>query len=73
MAGGTAFAAEFHGRKPWCRENCRGGFAVEPIRPEGAGRDTERRFLFADSCSRTRLTRRRSVVADADAQRLLAR
>ncbi len=58
MAGGTAFAAEFHGRKPWCRENCRGGFAVEPIRPEGAGRDTERRFLFADAADPAAFRRR---------------
>ena len=46
---GEAFAAEFHGRKRWCHETCRGAFAVGPIRPEGAGRDTGRRFLFSDA------------------------
>ncbi len=46
---GEAFAAEFHGCERWCRDNCRGAFSVEPIRPEGGGRDTGRRFLFADA------------------------
>ena len=56
---GEAFAGEFHGRKRWCRENCRGAFAVEPIRPEGgAGRDTGRRFLFADAADAAAFRRR---------------
>jgi hypothetical protein len=46
---GEAFAAEFHGRKRWCRENCRGAFAVEAVREEGAERDSGRRFLFSDA------------------------
>ena len=44
---GEAFAAEFHGRKRWCRDNCRGALPVERIRPGGGGRDTGRRFRFA--------------------------
>ena len=46
---GETFAAEFHGRKRWCRENCRDVFGVEPVREDGAGRDSGRRFLFADA------------------------
>lgn len=46
---GEAFADEFQRRKGWCRERCRGAFSVEPIRHDGAGRDTGRRFLFADA------------------------
>ena len=53
-----AFAGEFHGRKRWCRENCRGAFAVEPIRPEGGGRDAGRRFLFADAADAAAFRRR---------------
>ena len=55
---GEAFAAEFHGRKRWCRENCRGAFAVEPVREGGAGRDTGRRFLFADAVDAAAFRRR---------------
>ncbi len=55
---GEAFAAEFHGRKRWCRENCRGAFVVEPMREEGAGRDTGRRFLFADAADAAAFRRR---------------
>ena len=56
---GEAFAGEFHGRKRWCRENCRSGFAVEPIRPEGgAGRDSGRRFLFSDVADAAAFRRR---------------
>ena len=44
---GPAFAEAFQGRRLWCRANCRGAFAVEPIRPSG-GRDTGRRFRFSD-------------------------
>ena len=56
---GEAFAREFHGRKRWCREHCRGAFAVEPIRPEGgAGRDSGHRFLFADAADAAAFRRR---------------
>ena len=56
---GEAFAAEFHGRKRWCRENCRGAFAVEPIRPDGgAGRESGRRFLFSDAADAAAFRRR---------------
>ena len=56
---GEAFAGGFHGRKRWCRENCRSGFAVEPIRPEGgAGRDSGRRFLFSDQADAAAFRRR---------------
>ena len=55
---GEAFAAAFHGRKRWCRDNCRGAFAVEPIRPEGGGRDTGRRFLFAHAADAAAFRRR---------------
>ena len=46
---GEAFAGEFHGRKLWCRQNCAGAFSVEPIREDGMGRDTGRRFMFSDA------------------------
>ncbi len=55
---GEVFAAEFHGRKRWCRENCRGAFAVEPMREGGAGRDTGRRFLFSDAADAVAFRRR---------------
>ena len=55
---GEAFAAEFHGRERWCRDNCRGAFSVEPIRPEGGGRDTGRRFLFAGAADAAAFRRR---------------
>jgi hypothetical protein len=55
---GEAFAREIHGRKRWCREHCRSAFAVEPIRPEGEGRDTGRRFLFADAADAVAFRRR---------------
>ena len=55
---GEVFAAEFHGRKRWCRENCRGTFAVEPMREGGAGRDTGRRFLFSDAADAVPFRRR---------------
>ncbi len=45
---GEAFADEFHRLKLWCRENCEGVFAVEPIRRRGGGPDTGRRFRFSD-------------------------
>ena len=43
-----AFAAELHRLKRWCREHCEGAFSVEPIRGPAAGRDTGRRFRFAE-------------------------
>ena len=55
---GEAFAAEFHGRRRWCREHCRGAFSVEPIRPDGVGRDTGRRFLFSDAADAAAFRRR---------------
>ena len=55
---GEAFAAEFHGRKRRCREHCRGAFAVEPISEDGMGRDTGRRFLFADAADAAAFRRR---------------
>ena len=55
---GEAFAGGLHGRKGWCRENCRGVFVVEPIRPEGGARDTGRRFLFADPADAAAFRRR---------------
>ncbi len=55
---GEAFAAGFHGRKRWCRENCRGTFSVEPLRKGGAGRDSGRRFLFADAADAAAFRRR---------------
>ena len=55
---GEAFAAEFHGRTRWCRENCRAAFAVEPIREGCAGRDTGRRFLFSDAADAAAFRRR---------------
>ena len=55
---GEAFAAEFHGRKRWCREHCRGAFSVEPMREDGAGRDSGRRFLFADAADAAAFRRR---------------
>lgn len=53
---GRAFAGEFQGRRLWCRENCRGLFAVEPIRD--AACDTGRRFRFADEADATAFRRR---------------
>ncbi len=55
---GEAFAAEFHGRRRWCREHCRGAFSVEPIRKDGVGRDAGRRFLFADAADAAAFRRR---------------
>jgi len=55
---GATFAGEFHGRKGWCREHGRGAFSVEPIRPEGGGCDTGRRFLFADAADAAAFRRR---------------
>ncbi len=55
---GEAFAAEFHGRKRCCRDNCRAAFAVEPIRKDEVGRDTGRRFLFADAADAAAFTQR---------------
>jgi hypothetical protein len=43
-----AFADEFWDRRLWCRENCQDEFAVEPVWDRAEGRDTGRRFLFAD-------------------------
>jgi hypothetical protein len=45
---GAAFACEFHRRRRWCRGNCQGVFSVEPIRHEGVGPNTGRRFRFSD-------------------------
>ncbi len=45
---GEAFAEEFQRRRPWCREHCGHAFAVEPVRDRAEGRDTGRRFRFAD-------------------------
>ena len=45
---GPVFAEEFQGRRLWCRKNCRGVFFVEPIRDARLGRDTGRRFVFAE-------------------------
>lgn len=45
---GPAFAYELQALKGWCRENCTGQFAVEPIRDAAVGRDTGRRFRFAE-------------------------
>ena len=55
---GEAFAAEFHGRKRWCRETCRGAFAVEAIREDEMGCDTGRRFRFADAADAAAFRRR---------------
>ena len=55
---GEAFAAGFHGRKRWCRENCRGAMAIEPIREGMAGRDSGRRFLFSDAADAAAFRRR---------------
>ncbi len=55
---GQAFAGEFHRRKRWCRENCRGAFSVEPLREHGAGRDTGRRLLFSDEAEAAAFRRR---------------
>ena len=55
---GEAFAGEFHGRRRWCRENCRDAFSVEPVREDGVGRDTGRRFLFADAADAAAFRRR---------------
>jgi hypothetical protein len=43
---GEAFADEFQGRRLWCREHCRGVFAVEPLWSAAERRDIGRRFLF---------------------------
>ncbi|MGK7867203.1 hypothetical protein [Falsiroseomonas sp. E2-1-a20] len=43
-----AFAEEFQGRRLWCRRNCQNEFSVAPIRDTALGRDTGRRFSFAD-------------------------
>ena len=45
---GPAFAYELQALKGWCRENCTREFAVEPIRNAAVGRDTGRRFRFAE-------------------------
>ncbi len=45
---GEGFADELHRLKLWCRENCEGVFAVEPVRDRGGGPDTGRRFRFSD-------------------------
>lgn len=45
---GEGFAAELHRLKRWCREYCEGALSVEPIRDPAKGRDTGRRFLFAE-------------------------
>ncbi|MGG5890984.1 hypothetical protein ACLF3G_28290 [Falsiroseomonas sp. HC035] len=42
------FAQEFQGRRLWCRKNCHSGFTVAPIWDAALGRDTGRRFAFAD-------------------------
>ena len=55
---GQAFAGEFHRRKRWCREHCRSAFSVEPIRPEGGGRNRGRRFLFSDAADAAAFRRR---------------
>jgi hypothetical protein len=43
-----AFTEAFQGRRLWCRQNCRGVFAVEPIWDDVEKRDTGRRFRFSD-------------------------
>ncbi len=55
---GGAFAGEVHGRKRWCRENCHSAFCAEPVREDSAGRDTGRRFLFADAADAAAFRRR---------------
>jgi hypothetical protein len=45
---GDAFAEEIWGRRLWCRENCEHQFTIEPVWDRTEGRDTGRRFLFAD-------------------------
>jgi hypothetical protein len=45
---GGAFADEFWDRRLWCRRNCEHEFTVEPVWDRTEGRDTGRRFLFAD-------------------------
>ena len=55
---GEAFAREFHGRRRWCRENCRGAFVVEPVREDGRERDSGRCFLFADAADAAAFQRR---------------
>ena len=55
---GEEFAAEFHGRRRWCRERCRGAFSVDPIRGDDVGRNTGRRFLFADAADAVAFRRR---------------
>jgi hypothetical protein len=54
---GQAFADAFQGRRLWCRKNCRSEFAVAPIRDAALGRDTGRRFSFADSMEAARFRR----------------
>jgi hypothetical protein len=53
-----AFAAEFQGRRLWCRDHCGGTFTVEPVWSAADQRDTGRRFLFSDEsdAERFRLT-----------------
>ncbi len=43
------FARVMWDRRRWCRQNCQGVFAIEPIRDDGQGLDTGRRFLFSDA------------------------
>jgi hypothetical protein len=45
---GHAFAEDFQGRRLWCRKHCQSEFTVAPIRDAALGRDTGRRFAFAD-------------------------
>jgi hypothetical protein len=54
---GQSFAEEFQGRRLWCRKNCQSGFNVAPIRDAALGRDTGRRFSFADSMEAARFRR----------------
>jgi hypothetical protein len=55
---GLAFAAEFQGRRLWCREHCGGTFTVEPVWSAADRRDIGRRFVFSDEsdAERFRLT-----------------
>ena len=43
------FARVMWDRRRWCRQNCQGVFAIEPIRDDRQGADTGRRFLFTDA------------------------
>ncbi|MGK7870947.1 hypothetical protein [Falsiroseomonas sp. E2-1-a20] len=54
---GQAFAEEFQGRRLWCRKNCQSGFTVAPIWGAALGRDSGRRFSFADSMEAARFRR----------------